>query len=273
VQFGSDPWVTVTAPAGGFARVLVYAADGADDVAVAAAVAVPAILDGGAGNDTLAGGGGADVVVGGAGDDSLQAVAGDDVLLGGEGSDTLRGGAGADRLDGGAGNDSISGGAGNDYLIGGAGDDAAHGGAGDDILVGGDGDDLLIGGAGRDLMVGGFGADRLAGNADEDILIAGFTAFDADPAALGAIMTVWCGTGDYAARVTAVGTGVGVAGGYRLVGDDGANQTVFNDGQVDVLHGDQGRDWFFANQFADDGGVLDVVADLAGSEVWSDTDF
>jgi Ca2+-binding RTX toxin-like protein len=71
VRFGADPWVTFPAPAGGFARVLVYAGDGADVVTVADAVTVPARLDGGAGNDTLSGG---------AGDDSLQAVAGNDVL-------------------------------------------------------------------------------------------------------------------------------------------------------------------------------------------------
>jgi hypothetical protein len=42
---------------------------------------------------------------------------------------------------------------------------------------------------------------------------------------------------------------------------------------VDTLTGSQGQDWFFANQIADNGGVLDRVTDKAGNERWSDTDF
>lgn len=62
---------------------------------------------------------------------------------------------------------------------------------------------------------------------------------------------------------------------YRLVGDDGADQTVFNDNDVDTLTGSQGVDWFFANRENTNGGnaVLDIVTDKSGSEFWSDTDF
>jgi len=51
---------------------------------------------GGAGNDSLGGGGGADVLTGGAGNDTLSGNAGTDLLFGGIGNDTLTGGAGAD---------------------------------------------------------------------------------------------------------------------------------------------------------------------------------
>ena len=38
-----------------------------------------------------------------------------------------------------------------------------------------------------------------------------------------------------------------------------------------VRHGT--TNWFFANRYADNGGVLDVVTDRAATELWNDTDF
>jgi RTX calcium-binding nonapeptide repeat (4 copies)/Calpain family cysteine protease len=82
------------------------------------------------------------------------------VVYGGAGNDTIVGTPGADRLDGGSGNDTITGGAGDDVLIGGYGNDTLNGGAGNDWMSGDAGDDLLIGGSGRDVMTGGDGYDR-----------------------------------------------------------------------------------------------------------------
>ena len=48
-----------------------------------------AVLDGGAGNDTLRGGAGADVLIGGAGDDAMQGGAGNDQYSGGPGTNTI----------------------------------------------------------------------------------------------------------------------------------------------------------------------------------------
>ncbi len=81
------------------------------------------ILDGGLGNDTLAGSG---------------------TLLGGDGNDVLRGGAGPNHLDGGAGDDTIFAGPGNDTLIGGD---------GNDLFVGGPGNSTFDGGAGFDTIL------------------------------------------------------------------------------------------------------------------------
>ncbi|WP_370212764.1 Hint domain-containing protein [Roseovarius sp.] len=68
-------------------------------------------IDGGDGNDFLAGQGGDDVITGGAGNDTIQ---------GGTGSDTITGGAGDDRLEGGDGSDLFHlSSAGNDTVIGG----------------------------------------------------------------------------------------------------------------------------------------------------------
>jgi Ca2+-binding RTX toxin-like protein len=230
------------------------------------------------------------------------------VLVGGLGSDVFRvaegvtftgsvaGGGGTDRLDYAAylsavqvdlaagtatgfgpvsGIENATGGAGNDILTGDAADNVLLGGDGNDILRGGAGNDTLRGGSGRDLMIGGIGADVLLGNADEDILIAGTTAYDANEAALAALLAAWNDTATYptyAARVAAVTSGAGTGGLYWLNGDEGASQTVFNDADVDTLSGNGGRDWFFANRVADDLLPLDIVTDLAGSELWNDTD-
>jgi hypothetical protein len=51
-----------------------------------------ALLDGGAGNDTLTGGSGDNILLGGAGNDQLFGSAGRNLLIGGLGADLLRGG-------------------------------------------------------------------------------------------------------------------------------------------------------------------------------------
>jgi hypothetical protein len=117
------------------------------------------------------------------------------------------------------------------------------------------------------------GADRIVGNADEDILIAGTTAFDANDHALCRLMAEWTSDNSFMVRFSNVSNGTGQADGIRLAGDDGVNQTVFEDNDADTLTGSQGQDWFFANRVADNGGVLDRVTDQAANELWSDTDF
>ena len=66
-------------------------------------------FDGGAGNDTLRGGNGADILIGGAGNDSLDGNQGADTALLGTGNDTFT-------WDPGDGNDTIEGGSGTDAL-------------------------------------------------------------------------------------------------------------------------------------------------------------
>lgn len=106
--------------------------DGDDYIAIegnGSRIVVPAVIYGGAGNDTLAGAFGKDVIHGGGGDD---------LVYGGGGSDTLVGGSGADRLLGGEGDDALAGGAGNDQIstgqVASASKDSVSGGAGGDTV-------------------------------------------------------------------------------------------------------------------------------------------
>jgi len=71
-----------------FRRIVVAAGAGDDAVTMDANVNLPTRLDGGAGNDTLVGGSGADVIAGRAGDDTLRGLGGADRLLGGAGDDS-----------------------------------------------------------------------------------------------------------------------------------------------------------------------------------------
>jgi Ca2+-binding RTX toxin-like protein len=132
------------------------------------------------------------------------------------------------------------------WLYGGAGNDKLTGGSGNDVLIGGDGNDNLAGGAGRDLLIGGAGGDTLTGwdNTQEDILIAGTTSWDANAAALNAIMAEWTSTHDYTTRVNNLINGTGspdrLNGGYFLQ----KGETVFDDTSNDTLNY-SGLDWLF----------------------------
>jgi Ca2+-binding RTX toxin-like protein len=108
--------------------------------------------------------------IGPSGNNTMDGGAGDDVLAGGRGNDSLTGGAGDDDLAGGRGDDSLTGGAGDDDLTGGRGNDSLTGGAGDDDLTGGRDNDSLTGGRGNDDLTGGSGSDTFV-----------FAATDGDP--------------------------------------------------------------------------------------------
>lgn len=141
-------------------------------------IGIAAVIDGGAGDDTIRGGDLGNDLLGGSGNDVLIGGKLDDYLSGGDGNDRLFAGnvvnpAPSDQasidaalavdggngniLDGGNGNDALYGGTGSDWLIGGTGADTLFGGKGGDILdAGANGtaiDDVAQGGAGSDQYV------------------------------------------------------------------------------------------------------------------------
>ena len=162
---------------------------------------------------------------------------------------TLIGGAGNNVLDATvfSGPATLVGEAGDDTLFGSQFDDVLFGGPGNDLLMGYYGKDRLHGDAGNDILVGGGGADVLRGGGGEDLLIGAHSAhFDryARPTDRDALFTAWIAPESYADRVNRL-LNTGVTGANGLVKLTPAN-TVFEDGIVDTLFGEDGFDWFFA---------------------------
>lgn len=135
-------------------------------------------------------------------------------------------------------------------IFGGAGDDTidARGSSANNVLVGASGNDVLYGGSGRNLLIGGGGSDRLYAGGDGDILIGGTTDYDANLAALNAIMAEWGRTDlSYDQRIAHLDGST--PGGLNLAYFLNA-ATVHDDGGSDELVGARGLDWYFAG--ADD---------------------
>jgi Ca2+-binding RTX toxin-like protein len=111
------------------------------------------------------------------------------------------------------------------------------------IVNAGAGNDTVRAGSGPAVLIGGTGQDQLTGGAKSDLLIAGTTAYDENPAALFAILNEWSSPRTLATRSTELRAGSGnllQGTGVRLV----ANETVFDDGDVDTLMGGGDSDWF-----------------------------
>lgn len=90
-------------------------------------------------------------VFGNALNNRITGTSGNDLAVhGGAGNDTIDGGGGFDFLNGDAGNDTLYGGTGNDSLNGGTGGDILFGGAGKDSLAASNGADTLYGGVNSD---------------------------------------------------------------------------------------------------------------------------
>ena len=68
---------------------------------------IPAVINGGDGNDALAGGARGDTIDGGAGDDEINGFAGNDSIRGGDGNDEITPNTGADAISGGDGIDTV----------------------------------------------------------------------------------------------------------------------------------------------------------------------
>lgn len=175
-------------------QVMEVATDGAISVRTVP-FTLPVIASGGAGNDEIVGGDGADQLYGdrvllaedrltlkvdvdepaGSGNDTIDAGAGDDFISAGAGNDTVTAGPGQDDVRGGLGADNIDGGAGADRVVGGPDNDRLSGGPGldplslfpttDAVFIASllDSGDLVVGGSGSDNVEGGNGSDIVIG--------------------------------------------------------------------------------------------------------------
>lgn len=170
-----------------------------DSLTMDDSTAIRHFIRGGAGDDTITGGGGRADLRGDTGNDTITANGlrnqvfgndGDDVIFGesqgrnfivaGDGADTVTGGDFRDIIFGAGGADSIDGGNGSDKIHGGRGNDTLNGGDGDDVLLGFVGNDLLSGGNGNDKLFGMVGADTLLGSDGDDTMWGGQGADSVD---------------------------------------------------------------------------------------------
>ena len=160
---------------------------------------------GGAGNDTIHGSNGGDLIEAGPGDDTIFGYQGQNIIYGQEGNDVIRGGRDLDIVAGGDGDDTIYGGQYTDILYGGLGKDTIFGGAGDDLVVSNDdfigsheydfefrpdagpepgrfnattpsfsqdtAGGRMFGGIGNDIIIGSNRWDRMQGGAGDDLLL------------------------------------------------------------------------------------------------------
>ncbi|MEL6896030.1 MAG: tandem-95 repeat protein, partial [Planctomycetota bacterium] len=226
VTFGSLDTQTTRFALADVQSIQINAGGGDDKVLVAHDIAISVNVDGGHGND---------LIKTGSGDDNIVDMFGDNKIISRAGADTINTGDGRDWVDSGSGNDLVRTGAGRDVIYAGQGADIIVAGAEKDLMFGGDGRDFLIGGDHRDI---GFGGDG------QDILIGGWTAHDNDDDALRAILAEWDSDRSLIQRVRNIWNGSGtddrVNAEYYLNRD-----TVFNDGDFDLLFGGRDRDWFF----------------------------
>jgi len=218
----------------------------------------------GDGNDRILGGAGVDTVSGGGADDLAELFGSNDLGCGQEGNDTFRGGAANDKVWGGSGTDVLYGDAGLDQVFGNTGNDTEYGGSEADIVEGNNGSDWATGGTGNDLVYGGTraagrtdsGDDDLYGDAGTDRLIGDNGTVDdpADPADSPAIPYDLDGTIASAGAGDRIHGGDGTDTAYGGLGNDIVNGNKDDDhlegnNGTDTVHGNDGEDVIVGGSF------------------------
>ncbi len=145
------------------------------------------------------------------------------------------------------------------FIYGGSGNDTLWGGGGPNMIVGGTGSNKLYGGVGRSVLIAGPGASLLSAGGGDAILVAGTTIYNANDAALLAILDEWNSSESYAMRAADIrGTGndpLAQNGSYYLNAS-----TVHSNGLVNHLATSGGLAMFFQNS-------RDIVAGKLASEI------
>ncbi|WP_193612889.1 calcium-binding protein [Nocardioides lijunqiniae] len=249
---------------------------------------LPAVVNGGEGDDTIVTADGGDDVQGGGGNDSIDVGAGaDPVVNGGPGNDLIDGGKGRDIVSGGVGDDHVSGGPGGDQVNGDAGDDVIDGGVGalptmifpsrraevigplldaGDLLVGGDGSDQVGGGDGSDVAVGGtYDTSATTWESTQTTEVYGVNEANVMDTVSVTVETVTVPTLD-AARTSCAATGGATPEGRDEVTGGPDRDYVIGGAGADQLSGGAGADLVCGRGGDDvlDGDGSDVVESLQG---------
>jgi Ca2+-binding RTX toxin-like protein len=134
------------------------------------------------------------------------------------------------------------------WLYGGNGTNYLCGGGGNDVIVGGPGTNYISGGSGRNLLIGGGGngsPNYILGTTGDNIEISGTTCYDANQAALCAILKEWDGGDSYSVRVQKITqTGLNVNGSTVVLN----SSTIQRAAAREYLFGGSGQNLYFANE-------------------------
>ena len=132
------------------------------------------------------------------------------------------------------------------WIFGGAGNDVFYADSGNSVLVGGSGNNVLVSGRGRNILIAGCGGRNvILGTQGDNVEISGSTAYDANQAALAAILAEWSSGDSYAQRVGRLNGTIagGLNGSWVLVAGTIAHGTNDN-----YLFGGTGQNAYFARQ-------------------------
>jgi Ca2+-binding RTX toxin-like protein len=234
------------------------------------------------GNDTIRGRNGNDTLHGDAGIDHLFGDGGADVLDPGADNDFVHGGGGIDRVTyawtenavyldlaageatgeeigtdaitfvenatGGRGDDQLLGDGAANRLEGGGGTDLLVGFAGNDTLLGGGGNDALLPGLGNDTVNGGDGVDRLDYSEEDAFswtvnLLSGSATTGVYHQTLSRIEDVTMGDGNDTVYGDGGSNRIVGLGGHDLLHGGGGNDDLFGGDGDDTLYGGPGEDW------------------------------
>ena len=269
--------------------------NGNDVLTISSNITTPAVIQGGAGNDTLNAGGGDETLIGGTGNDwyvfgnALSSQTITVVEQAGEGSDTLyfgsmtvpvavdlssdtslatmtnrtirTGAAGQaanfENADGGSGNDTLTGNSGDNRLTGGAGNDTLNGGAGNDLYMFNTNTNL-----GSDTINDSGGIDSLNFSGSTSAVTVNLGQATAQTINSNLTLTLNSGS--------SLENAYGGSGNDLLTGNSlantlfgaGGNDTLDGGAGDDLLAGGTGNDWYvFSNAAAPE---TDTVMELAG---------
>ncbi len=251
----------------GVTCIVVYGQAGDDDISVVGNISVPALLDGGDGNDDIEGGDGPTTILGGNGNDEIEAGNGNDFIDAGSGNNSVHAGDGNNTILAGSGNDEIEVGNGNNVIDAGGGNNQVCSGAGNDTITAGSGNDTIDAGAGNDVVNAGDGANSVSGGAGNDTITTG-SGNDTIDAGAGNDF-VYAGAGNDSVN--------GGDGNDVLLGGDG-NDTLYGGKGRDLLIGGAGADVLHGGDDDDllIGGTTDHDANKAALDAvmaeWTRTD-
>ena len=134
------------------------------------------------------------------------------------------------------------------WLYGGSGTNYLYGGGGNDVIVGGPGTNYISGSGGFNLLIGGGGSNRpnyILGTTGNNIEISGTTSYNANQAALAAILQEWDSADSYSTRVSKITqTGLSVNGSTVVLNSTKIQRVA----AYEYLYGGSGQNLFFATQ-------------------------